>query len=485
MAKQMQDDLIPIGNFNLGGLAYSKWSGVENSLYKFTGWDPHSTPGLLKVAQKMTKETTGAPPSEFCKARVNSSNGAQYWGSSTSGKIWERPSSGTWRLVHTVTPAAGEAKILEMKEYQGYIYIATESRLHRILVSEADDNTWNADLVEDWATFGVTDKELHPMFSHIQTLILYIGDGNQLAQVDGNTFSANALDIKTPLRIKSLGEIGTDILLGTYVADTVTKTEIIRWNTWSVSFATSDSIPEVGINAFLPADNFVIVQAGNQGNLYYYDGEKLKLYDTKIPGDYSPTKYGEVYPTAVGSLGGQILFGFSNGSGNPADQGVYRIARSTSNHPYILDMPYPTSVRSASALVLSNTEIGGILVVGTDIYVSFKNGANIGVDKLDYSAKLELAYFETRVMIIEREQFSTFSKFVAAYADLPANTAITIQYEKNYAASFANTSEKVDTARKIVLAEEGVEATTLRLKILPTVSSNDAPQIESAGVFLS
>jgi hypothetical protein len=565
MPKQTSN-LIPIENFNLGGLAHSKWSGIKHSLYKLIGWDLHSTPGILKVAQKLVAETTGAEPTEFCKAKVNSSNGAQYWGSSTSGKIWERPSGGTWRLVHTVTPAAGEAKILGLVEYQSYIYVFTESRIHRILVSEADDNDWATDLTEDWATFGVTDSDFHP---HIeQSLVLYIGDGNQLAQIDGTTFSANALDIKTPLRIKSLGKIGTDVLLGTYVADTVTKTEIIRWNTYSVSFTTSDTIPEVGINAFLPADNFVIVQAGNQGNLYYYDGEKLEEY-LKIPGDYSPTAYGEVYPTAVGNLGGKILFGFSNDLGNPADQGIYQIARSTRDHPYVLDMPYPISQRSAGALVLSSVEIGGILVVGTDVYASWKkettvtitiaspgvvtytghsltNGdaisftttgalptgltaetiyfarstgdntlniydtaahaiaggatgrintsgtqsgvhtaSNFGIDKLDYSNKLEVAYFETRVMVVNREQFTTFKEFVVAYADLPEDTAITIQYEKNYAAEFAETTEKTDSDKNIVFAEEGVDATTLRLKVLPTVSGNDAPQIESAGVFLS
>ncbi len=481
----MPGNVIPTENFNRGGLADSKWSGVEFSLYKLTGWDIHSTPGLLKVAQKMTAETAGSPPTEFCKAPLNSSNGAQYWGSSTSGKIWERPTSGTWRLVHTVTAGAGESKILGMVEYQGYIYVFTESKVHRITVAEADDNDWGNDLTEDWATFTVTDKELHPYIE--QNQVLYIGDGNLVAQVNGNTFTADALDIKTPLRIKSFGRIATDVLLGTYVADNVTQTEIIRWNTSGVSYSTSDTIPEVGINAFLPADNFVIVQAGNQGNLYYYDGDKLEEY-LKIPGDYSPTAYGEVYPTAVGSLGGKILFGFSNGSGNPADQGIYQIARSTRNHDYILDFPYPTSLRTgddSENLVLTGTEIGGILIVGTDVYASFKNGANIGIDKLDYSNKMELAYFETRVMSDEREKLSNFSKIAVAYASLPEDTGITIEYEKNYSASFTETSEVTDPQRKIVYVEDKVEATTFRLKVSPTVSGNDAPQIESAGVFLS
>ena len=82
-----------------------------------------------------------------------------------------------------------------------------------------------------------------------------------------------------------------------------------------VSFTGIDEVDEVGINAFLPSDNdnLVFVQVGIVGNIYRYDGEKLEFY-IKIPSDYSPTAYGEVYPSSVSSLNGKILFGFSNGS---------------------------------------------------------------------------------------------------------------------------------------------------------------------------
>ena len=479
MPKHPNQDLIPIDNFNRGGLADSKWSGTKHSLYKFVGYDPHSKPGLLKVAQKLTKDTT-TTITALCRVRVSSSNGAQYWFSYTDGKIWELTSGGTWRLVHTTTPAAGGAGCLGAREYQGRIWWFTESRVHWITVANADDNDWTNDVTEDAETFGVTDASFHP--SIIQNRVLYIGDGNQIAQIDGTTFSANALDIKAPFIAKSLGKIGTDVLIGTYIADTVTKTAIIRWNTYSVDYTTSDEIPEIGINSFIPADNFVLVQAGNQGNIYYYDGEKLEPF-MKIPGDYSPTARGEVYPSAVANANGQLLFGFSNGAGNPADQLVYRIARYDRKYDWILDAPYPISERSGGALVTSSIEIGAILVVGNDIYVSWKNGSTYGVDKLDFSNKLELAYFETRVMTIDREQFSNFSKFVVAYADLPASTGITIQYSKNYAA-YKNTTEVTDTQRNIIESGEGVDATTLQLKISPTVSGNNAPQIESAGIFL-
>src|SRR3990167_9486053 len=351
MAKQ--DDIIEIGNFNLGGLAYSKFSGTKNSSAVLTGWDLHSTPGLLKVAQKLSNHSS-TTISEFCKVGITSSNGILYWFSSTSGKIWQ-DKAGTITLVYTVSPTAGTAGCSGACEYQGYIYWATQSRLHRIPIdaSKADGSTaWTTNAVPNWATFTKTDASFHPMISHPSQQILYIGDASYIAQVDGNTFTADALDIATPLRTKSLGILGTDLLIGTYVANTVTRTQIIRWNGWSVSFTNSDEIPEVGINAFIPADNFVLVQAGLAGNIYYYDGEKLELYKT-IPGTYSPTAYGEVYPYSVANMNGQMLFGFSNGSGNPANEGVYRIARSTRDHPWVLDFPYPISERSGGALVMS------------------------------------------------------------------------------------------------------------------------------------
>jgi hypothetical protein len=143
-----------------------------------------------------------------------------------------------------------------------------------------------------------------------QNMVLYIGDGNYLAQVDAGTFSADALDIKEPLRIKCLGKIGTDVLLGTYISDNVNKSQIIRWDTYSVSFTSSDEIEEIGINCFIPGDNVVYCQAGVQGNIYVYNGEQLQLFK-KIPGEYDPDNFGRMFPNAAANFNGLILLGMS------------------------------------------------------------------------------------------------------------------------------------------------------------------------------
>jgi hypothetical protein len=480
---------IPIQEFNKGGLADSKWSGVTNSFYKMTGVDPHSSPGLLKVAQKMTK-MSGTTVDEYCKERVVSSNGRIYFFSSDSGKIWEIDTAGSITLVLTTTAAAGEVKCLGACEYQGYIYWATESRLHRILASDAEGAAeWAANKALNWATFSKTDKLFHPMYINTGNQVLYIGDANVVAQVDAGTFSDEALDLQIPYRVKSLGQISTDLLVGTWVSDTVTQTQIFRWNTWSVSFTSSDTIPEVGINAFIPTDNFVIVQAGLAGNLYSYDGSVLKLYK-KFPGEYSVTKYGSVNPSAVGNLNGEILMGFSNGSGNPADCGTYRLSRYDSKYPLILDFPYPISERASAELVTTNVEIGAIAVSGFNVYISWKRTIpgdtptyTYGIDKLDYSNKLEKAYIETRVMHIQREEFSTVDSVVFAYNEIPASCDLDIYLSKNYGA-YALMDHDLDTDRLTITGDQGDEVTTLQVKLTFTVSSNTAPSIESGAVFV-
>lgn len=469
---------ITISNWNMGGLADSKWSGIKDSLYRMVGLDPHSEPAVLKAEQKLTKDS-GSTIDEFVKCIVPSSNGRVYHFSADSGKIWEE-NSGSYTLVHTTTAAAGEHKCLGAIEFEGYIIWATESRLHRILATDAEGAAeWAANVDEDWQTFTNTDDTYHPMM--IQNLNLYVGDGNYVAEWDGTTFTADALDLVDNLRITCLGKLPatTDLLIGTYVTDNISKSEVLRWNTWSVSFTTSDPIDEVGINAFIPADNFVFVSAGKQGNIYMYDGVQMEIYK-KVIGSWSPSNTATVHPNAACSFNGQALFGMSNVANNPCLQGVYRLGRHSRNYPYILDLAYPISERSGGALVTTGIEIGAIAVVGQEIAVSWKNGSTYGVDRLDASNKLDGAYFETRVIRADRMQHTMFTRFDMAYNSLPASTAIALTYDSNYAGSYTTptSSQVTDTDRKIIYLEEGIESSALQLKGTFTCNSNDTPSLE-------
>ena len=190
---------IETKNLNFGGIADSDYLGNENSVAEMVNCDIHSESGLIKANQALTKDSASVVD-ELCLAEVACSNGSTYF-FGDSGGIFERESNGDWTDRGTIAPAAGSAKVLSAKEHQGFIYYATQNRLGRIAVPAAG-GSW-AGRSDNWATFGVGDDTFHPMKE--VNLVLYVGDGNQVAQVDAGSFSANALDIKTPLRISALG----------------------------------------------------------------------------------------------------------------------------------------------------------------------------------------------------------------------------------------------------------------------------------------
>lgn len=461
---------IQIKNLNLGGIADSDYLGAENSVAEMVGLDIHSEAGIIKVNQKLTKDS-GSTVDDFVKASVSCSDGATYHFGSTNGKVFKRASNGTWSVEATVAPAAGAVGVLGAMEYQGYVYYATQSRLGRWQIGTA----WST-RNDNFATFTNTDADFHPM--KIVNLVLYIGDKNFVAQVDAGTFSANALDIAAPLRIKSLGRINTDLLIGTYVNDNVTSTEIIRWNTWSVSFSTSDPIPEVGVNAFLETDNNVIVNAGTKGNLYFYNGSSLEEYKT-VKGVYTGSKKAFVHPNATFNFNGMPLFGFSNVSGNPANQGVYSLARTNRNYPFVLNLEFPISTGN-----LSNIEIGTIVPISSDQFlVSWKDtttGTVYGVDVLDLTAKVPAAYFVTRVIMANRSELLTYGLVNAGYRSMPENTSIDIHKKINADTSFGTAiTSKTDAVRMIEATSVDINsATRVQIKTVLNASGNNAPELE-------
>ncbi len=482
MARLKDKDEILLQEFNKGGLADSLFSGVANSLYKFIGLNPHEKPDILTVHQKLTKETDVDAPDELV-TMIATSVGNILAFSQESGKVWEKTAAGDWRLVHTIA-GTGADICLGVREYNGYIYVACAEVLHRIQTSKCDDNNWAADFVSNWATFTVKDPLYHPMLE--VNKVLYIGDGYLLAQVDDATFSANAFDLSSQFRITCVGEYMTDVLVGTFVANTVTEVYIYRWNTYSDSFSVSDAVYETGIWSFIPMDNFVLVQAGTQGNIYFYDGSQLKPY-VKIAGNYSSTATAKVKGCSTAHFGVSSLFALSNITGNPADCGVYMLGRHSNNYPLIMHLPYPISQRDGDDFVLTNIEFGSVLVTGDDLYVSWKdtNGSAVaGVDKLDHSNKLDGAYLESRILRPTRLNPITLGKFSIAYYSLPTDTDVQLYYKKNYSAdSYVEVDLKNDTDAHILVNDNvGLEGVVFQLKAKVTVSSNNAPEFEEISV---
>ena len=467
---------IDFKNFNLGGIADSDYIGGSNSMADLWGFDIHSESGVSKVNQALTKES-GDIIDDLVLAGVPCSDSNTYLFGSTTGKIWKRTIAGVYSLVATASPSSGGAGIVGAMEYMGYIYYAMEDKLGRVAVG-ADWSTRN----DDWATFSGGDSLYHPML--ILNLVLYIGDKNYVAQVDEGVFSDQALDmpdLSSSLRVRCLGQLGTDLLIGGYVNSNVIGTEIYRWNTWSVSFTNSDPIPEVGINAFIPVDNGVIVNAGTKGNLYVYDGSSLDLYK-QIKGDYSGGKQAFVNNNAVLNFSGLPLLGFSNLSGNPTTLGIYSLGRTNRNYPIILNGEVGISTGH-----LSNIEIGCIVGIGSRYLVSWKDSTDpesivYGVDILDLTKKYTGAFMSSRVIMADRFSLLNYTLVEIGHKGLPEDTSFTISKKVNHGdwEAIAEADCSNDSDRDIFSTDVDInEATTVQIKIAPVVDENNAPEIEA------
>jgi len=459
------------------GVSDSRWAGIRGSFFKMVGIDIHSNPGSITVNQKLAKDS-GSTVTEFCKVAVSLSTGWQIWFSADSGKIWTRQSNGTWALAHTTTPTAGEAKCLGAAEFNGYLYWATQSRLHRIPIANVD-GSWAGE-TEDFATFEVTDSEYHPMI--VQNQRLLIGDGNQIAEVQSDaTFDGNRLDLLDPLRITTMVIYDIDILIGTIIASTKNEAWLVRWDAVQDTWQAQDVVHEPGINAFIEIDNVVWAQVGISGNWYYYDGNVL-IPQKRIPGTWTPSKYGKVHANSVGYLRGTIpVFGFSNTSGNPADQGIYTLGNYSADYPRVLSgVEYVISPDKVASV-----ELGAILTEGNDMYVAWKDGSTYGIDKLDYSNKYASAYIESRVLMASSHELANLVKAFANYRSLPSGTDVTISYDANYTGSYTPMGAAVtDTNLKQIRAEDTVDGRVFQIKWAFTVSNNDAPEVDQLGASI-
>lgn len=470
---------MPIFNDFSGGQAPSIHRGIYGSFPAIVGLDIFSEPGALKVEQAMAKES-GSTVTELVKNVVVASDGNSYWFSADSGKIWKRTSAAVWSLAHTNTGGA----CLGAREYKGFIYYACAATLGRQSVTNASGEASWSSQNDAYQAFGNDDTGYHPMEE--VNGVLYVGDGKDLASWDNSTWTAAALDLPNQYRISALYPYGINILIGTYVGTSaaikVNYCKLYLWDTASDSWNDSDIVYEAGINAFIPMDNQVLVQAGIAGNIYYYNGSVLLPF-TRVHGTYSPTQYGLVYNQAVGLFKGISLFGFSNSpdaantTGNPAGCGIYGVGQYDKNFPRAMSLPYPVSASSP----LASVEVGCIAVIGNDLLSAWKKSTSYGVDKLSTSAKYAAAYIET--LVSTGETANKTVKFFAGYRLKPASTDITFKHKINYATSWTSISgHEDDTNKKLIYKNENLfDVRALQVRVDFTVSSNSAIELDLFG----
>jgi hypothetical protein len=445
-------------NLNLGGIADSDYSGIANSMAEVVGLDIHNIPGLVRVNQALKKES-GSTVDNAVSRILPCSDGNTYLFDLTAGKIWKRTSGGTYSLERTNTQGA----ILDAYEYEGYIYYSSATRLGRWEIGTA----WStAD--DDWDVLSSASK--HPML--VKNLVLYIGNGSSVAQVDASTgthiFIADALDLESKFTITALGEIEEDLLIGAKTTNQVNLVKIFRWDTFSISWRVDDTVPGNEIYAFIPGDNYVICCAGSKGNLYTYNGSQLEQFK-RIKGDWSGSKSAFVHPNAVVNIEGTPLFGLSNLSGNPTHMGVYSFGGFAANYPKVLNLEYVIS-----QLSLVGIEITAMALVQNNLLVAWKEGSVYGVDSFDLTVKNVGSFFTTRVIDLGRGEGKSIS--VSIFYKTLNGGSFVLQRKINDG-SFVTLELTNDTTRNLLYTKERVEDANFVQFKLTFVKSGDSDNL--------
>lgn len=458
-----------------GGLSDSESVGVENSFFEGIGLNIHGKPGMLKPNQKLTLDS-GTTITDFVKVSVQGSNGHTYFFGDT-GNIYSRSaSSGGYTLCYS--RSAGDA-ILGAEEYDGYMYFATATDLHRKPFPGLGD--WS-DVSGSWKGFTNGDTKYHPMI--VNGLYLFVGDGRGIASVDDSgTFTANGTPDVTfaglphGYRARCFYNYDIDLLIGAIVDETINKARVFRWDTVSTLYETTDEIAEPGVNAFIPIDNSVFAQCGNRGNFYFYDGKYLREPAAKrLRGNYTNVDYIEINPNAVDEFDGIALFGVSRSAGDPVFTGVYSLGRYDKNYPLALNLEYLDSTDNRTS-----AEIGTIIGVGQDLFVSWKHGTSYGIDKLDYSNKYASSYLITRDLSGDRCTPKTFKKYIASFKDGGGDSSLVLKYIKNYGTATTLTGRSASDENQIIV-EKNLDVGALQIRMDWEVDGNSAMSVEELAV---
>jgi len=456
-----------------GGQADSSLRGIKGSFTEGVGVDIRSTPGLLKVSQALVKESA-AIVTDFCKWGLVATDGNAYFFGDT-GKVYKRTSAGVWTNPYTDANGA----ILGCGEWNGYIYWATSAKLGRQSVANAASEANWASANASWQ--NLTAATYHPMV--VQGLYLLIGNDTKIATVDDiDTFTANGTpdvtlaDLPTEYTITSMATFGIDILIGTRVTTSYSSALVGRWDLASPAYSALDDIPEVGVNCFIPTDNFMFIQAGNQGRIYYYDGSTISK-TRKLAGDYA-NKTMTIYPGSYASFRGVACFGLSNLSGNPCLEGIYTISQYDSNYPLSIVLEYVPSPNHLTAM-----EIGAIVSIGNSLIVCWKDstipaGITYGADNISWTAKYGSAYIKTLSIGGERRKKKTYQEYDVAYKSKPTGTNISLSYYPNFNSSDTAITLDTETDYNKMFSKTHFEAGTVQFKLAFTASSNDAPEVE-------
>ncbi len=282
--------------------------------------DISSIPGIVRLNNILAKKSVAVVDAQVTWKVRDPDTSANVFALDSNGVLYKSADSGaTWTEV---SDRLGVGQGLAVQ--WGYVFVFCVTTIDVMKIS---DSSWTT----GWQTIG-TDSLWHPAFVSKNDGKIYFGCGRYVGSIEQNsgqtfvpatsatytvtlgTSANNCLDLPASYRIKSIEELGNNLMLGTWQGTNVYDVriaDIFPWDRSSVSFGQPIVISEYGIHAMKNVGNSLIVLAGTTGTIYRSDGVNATIIG-KLPIDLSGGKYIEYYPGALTYYKNKIFFGIGH-----------------------------------------------------------------------------------------------------------------------------------------------------------------------------
>jgi len=439
----------------IGGISDYSDRGVLGSFKFASGIDIRKQTDSISCQQGLTAEGVGVI-TDLIYWLVPSSDGNVY-GFGDTGKIYKRVGT-TWTLVYTDSGKITSAAEWTHDNDKYYLYWTVGVNLHRKEIP-GTSNWSDVDADSGWPKTNLENVAWHTM--RISDGQLLICNGSFVAMVGyDQSYTVEAMQIYPNELTKTLLERQSYAIIGSYVSGNAEKGTLYSWKSDAQNFIQRKEVPAKGINGMIDTE-LTLMQCGDQGGLFYSDMKNV-LPITMVPGG------GQVNPDGAELDDGLGLFGIYGGT----NSGIYSLGRKRKNAPFVLNLDYP----------LTATEIGSVKNLGDTILVSYKNGSEYGVKRVDNALK-GVGTYESLDLVAPKEFVKPllWKSVVLRTKEMPSGTSIALYYRVNKNGSWVQAKMSGEVATHTTGQEAvfliGAESMIFEFKLVLTPSANETPEV--------
>lgn len=461
----MESGTISFTDFR-GGLSTQSNRGPRGAFYGGYALDIRNGDNTLKCNQALKKDS-GAIVTDFIRAGFKASDGNNYAFGDT-GKIY-RKISGTWSVVYTDTgKITGAYEFVHNDGAGNYIPYLVWATKTKLMQTKLSDTTFAS--VTTAGTFAL-GTEPHTM--RMASGMLMVCDGNYIALLDyQGAYNSQGLNIAGGNNGNALYERNDEVIIGT-VGNGSDSAWLFSWNGSALSWLLKRPAQGSIVNALIPLELGMMLQAGNEGYLRYWNYSDVGPLK-RVTNQGSPCL--SSYPEATVEYHTIPYIGMNGGNRG----GVYSVGRLDKNDVLALNLEYIPSAGFGA-------EIGALWRDGDDMYVSWKQGTSYGIDIIDHTTKATAVWesLENDVHRPDAEKVIRSIKLLAKTA-IPTGCSVIAKVKASRDSTWVDLKSNDDgTAmvagelKRIFNAENMGELFAIQLTLIP--SGNTTPEI--IGVF--